>query len=189
MRSTQSDTVLLFDLRRRWFLCVDLSGELYSSVSTPSTGSPTLKGLLRRVQVDQNLIFSSTGQRLKDKDDCLFYRVWLDVAGKREVLYSVGGGQLLTLKAARRKASRTVVETLLGSSAGRKRRSHEVNPSDPLRSQPSHPATVVDQTEQDQAGAVSKETIASCDDPLRVLRPNAPGSPVKTNIADRAEHD
>lgn len=118
------------------------------------------------------------------------------------MLYSAGGGRLLRLEAAEpqaahrkpAKTSRTVAEKFLGPSAGRKRRSQEVNPSDPLRSQsqPSHPARehkVVDQPEQDQAGAVSKETIASCDDPLRVLRPNAPGSPVKTNIADRAEHD
>lgn len=149
------------------------------------------------MQVDLNLVFSCTAQRLKDKDGCLFRRIWLDVVRKRQVLHSVGGGRLLTLKAAgsrTAKTSRTVAETFLGSSAGRKRRSHDVNPSDPLRSQsqPSHPVrehVVVDQPEQDQAGAVSKETIASCDDPLRVLRPNAPGSPVKTNIADRAEHD
>lgn len=148
------------------------------------------------------LVFSSTGQRLEDKDDCIFHRVWSDVARRREVLFSVGGGRLLRLKAAQRrtawgkpmKTSRTVGEIFFGPSVGRKRRSQEVNPSDPLRSQsqPSHPVRehiVVDQPEQDQAGAVSKETITSCDDPLRVLRPNAPGSPVKTNIADRAEHD
>lgn len=76
----------------------------------------------------------------------------------------------------------------------RKRRSEEVNPSDPLGSQslpsyfakehkdPSH-----GQPEQDQAGTVSKETITSCDDPLRVLQPNGPVSPVKTNIAEWAE--
>lgn len=171
LRSAGSDAALLFDLRRRWFLCMDLSGELYSS-------------------------------RLTDEDNCLFRRAWSDVARKRQVLYSAGGGRLLRLKAAQRRAarrkpaqtSRTVAETFSGPSAGRKRRSQEVNPSDPLRSQshPSHPVRehrVVEQPEQDQAGAVSKETITSCDDPLRVLRPNAPGSPVKTNIADRAEHD
>ena len=75
----------------------------------------------------------------------------------------------------------------------RRRRSEEVNPSDPLRSE-SHPSRSAKdaehgQPEQEQAGAVSKETITSCDDPLRVLRPNGHGSPVKTNIADRAEHE
>ncbi|RVE72352.1 hypothetical protein OJAV_G00061100 [Oryzias javanicus] len=76
--------------------------------------------------------------------------------------------------------------------ARRRRRSKEVNPSDPLMSEthPSLPAKDGDksQPDQDRAGAVSKETITSCDDPLRVLRPNGAGSPVKTNIADRAEH-
>lgn len=71
-----------------------------------------------------------------------------------------------------------------------------MNPSDPLRSQsdPSH--SVKDhvdadprQPEQDQAGAVSKETINSCDDPLRVLQSNGPVSPIKTNIADRPDQD
>lgn len=33
VRSDKSDAVLIFDLRRRRFLCVDLRGELYSSVS------------------------------------------------------------------------------------------------------------------------------------------------------------
>lgn len=70
----------------------------------------------------------------------------------------------------------------------RRRRSEEVNPSDPLRTE-SHPAPPVMDAEQNQAGAVSKETITSCDDPLRVLRPYGHGSPVKTNIADRAEHE
>ncbi|KAM9815919.1 uncharacterized protein LOC133157272 isoform X1 [Syngnathus typhle] len=79
----------------------------------------------------------------------------------------------------------------------RQRRSEEVNPSDPLRSesQPSH--SVNDhkesdhrQPEPDQTGAVSKETIPSSDDdPLKVLHANGPVSPVKTNIADRAEQE
>lgn len=191
--------MLLFDLKRRRFLCMDLSGELFSSVSAPLLGNLDSKlPFETRARLIKNLVFSSTGQRLKDEGECLYHRVWSDSVRKRQVLYSVGGGRLLTLKAAGTKTtgtSRTVAETLLGSSAGRKRRSHDVNPSDPLRSQsqPSHPVRehkVADQPpEQDQAGAVSKETIASCDDPLRVLRPNAPGSPVKTNIADRAEHD
>lgn len=31
--------VLLFDLRRRWFLCMELSGELYGSVSASLKGN------------------------------------------------------------------------------------------------------------------------------------------------------
>lgn len=83
---------------------------------------------------------------------------------------------------------------LLDPLAKRQRRSEGVNPSDPLRSQsrPSyfardHKDQSHGQPEQDQAGAVSKETIASCDDPLQVLQPNGPVSPVKTNIAKWAE--
>lgn len=71
-----------------------------------------------------------------------------------------------------------------------------MNPSDPLRSQadPSHSAKEPAGSdhrppEQDQAGAVSKETINSCDDPLRVLQSNGPVSPIKTNIADRPDQD
>lgn len=105
------------------------------------------------------------------------------------VFYSTGGGQLLKMKSAKLRTA-----ALLDPLAKRSRRSEGVNPSDPLRSQ-SHPsyfardhkASSHRQAEQDQAGAVSKETITSCDDPLRVLQPNGPVSPVKTNIAKWAE--
>lgn len=68
-----------------------------------------------------------------------------------------------------------------------------MNPSDPLRSEAHPPHSVLDpkdpdqQPEQDQAGAVSKETITSCDDPFKVLQPNGPVSPVKTNIAEQEQ--
>lgn len=71
-----------------------------------------------------------------------------------------------------------------------------MNPSDPLRSQsdPSHSAKEPTGSdpglpEQDQAGPISKETLSSCDDPLRVLQSNGPVSPIKTNIADRPDQD
>lgn len=99
--------------------------------------------------------------------------MWL--GRRRDLLSSVSGGQLFKV-------------------SSRRRRSEQVNPSDPLRSQPrpSHPAKEhkdldQGQPERDQAGAVSKETITSCDDPLKVLQPNGPVSPVKTNIADQAQ--
>lgn len=120
------------------------------------------------------------------------------------MFYSISGGRLLKLDRAelqvahqeRPESSSALVERFLGPLVRRQRRSQEVNPSDPLRSE-SHPSHSVKdhkdadhgQPEQDQAGAVSKETITSCDDPLRVLQPNGPVSPVKTNIADRAEQD
>jgi len=112
--------------------------------------------------------------------------------------------RLLKLRAAELRAAEleppepswALAESFLGPLVKRQRRSEQVNPSDPLRSQshPSHPAkehkdAEPRQPDQDQAGAVSKETISSCDDPLRVLQPNGPVSPVKTNIADRAEQD
>lgn len=121
-----------------------------------------------------------------------------------DVLYSTNGGWLLKLdRAEGQDAPREspeppsgVLERFLGSLVKRRRRSEEVNPSDPLRSE-SHPTLPVkdhqdaDQgkLEQNPAGAVSKETITSCDDPLRVLHSNGPVSPVKKNIADRPEQD
>lgn len=148
--------------------------------------------------------FFSTKQRQKDREDCLFQRIWLDLANHHDVLYSISGARLLKLeggvpRVARREppdSSSALVERFLGPLVKRRRRSEEVNPSDPLRSQshPSHSAkdhkdAAHGQPEQDQAGAVSKETITSCDDPLRVLQPNGPVSPVKTNIVDRAVQD
>lgn len=127
--------------------------------------------------------------RQKDRD-CLFQCIWLDLANHREVLM---GRRLLKLEGAElRVAHQEPPEPPLALVkkfylVKRQRRSEYVNPSDPLRSEshPSHSA----KPDQDQAGAVSKETITFCDDPLRVLQPNGPVSPVKTNIADRAEQD
>ncbi|KAI4825378.1 fibroblast growth factor 23-like [Pseudochaenichthys georgianus] len=171
VRTDTSNFVSIFDLRRKRFLCMDSKGELYNS-------------------------------RQKDREDCLFQRIWLNLSNQRDVFYSTSGGRLLRLEAAELRGTHQehpgpspgLVEQLLGPLAKRHRRSEGVNPSDPLRSQPSHSATDhqdVDQVQpdQDQAGAVSKETITSCDDPLRVLQPNGPVSPVKTNIADRAEQE
>ncbi|XP_029290642.1 fibroblast growth factor 23-like [Cottoperca gobio] len=171
VRTDTSDFVSIFDLRRKQFLCMDSKGELFNS-------------------------------RHKEREDCLFQRIWLDLANQRDVFYSTSGGRLLKLQGAELRVahqeppepSSALVESFLGPLVKRQRRSEEVNPSDPLRSQPSHPAmdhkdADHGQPEQDQAGAVSKQTITSCDDPLRVLQPNGPVSPVKTNIADRAEQD
>ncbi|XP_035521214.1 fibroblast growth factor 23 [Morone saxatilis] len=173
VRTDTSNFVSIFDLRRRRFLCMDVKGELYNS-------------------------------KQKDREDCLFQRIWLDLEDHHDVLYSMSGGQLLKLKGAELRdahqeppePSSTLVERFLGPLVKRHRRSEVVNPSDPLRSEshPSHSAkdhkdADHGQPEQDQAGAVSKETITSCDDPLRVLQPNGPVSPLKTNIADRVQQD
>lgn len=74
-------------------------------------------------------------------------------------------------------SSRQRKKLLLHPLVSRQRRADPVNPSDPLRSEshPSNPAAKEHQepdpevSEQEQAGAVSKETITSCDDPLKVL--------------------
>nr|XP_040019564.1 fibroblast growth factor 23-like [Gasterosteus aculeatus aculeatus] len=180
VRTATSNLVSIFDLRRKRFLCMDSTGDPYSS-------------------------------RQADADDCLFQPVWLDAADPHDVFNSISVGRRRfgplgsELGVAYRQPpklssssspSSSLVERFLGPSVKRRRRSDAVNPSDPLRSHshPSHSAQDhkdVDhrQPDQDQAGAVSKETITSCDDPLRVLQPNGPVSPVKTNIADRAEQE
>ncbi|XP_018559033.1 fibroblast growth factor 23 isoform X2 [Lates calcarifer] len=173
VRTDTGNFVSIFDLRRKRFVCMASNGELYVSAK-------------------------------KDKEDCLFQRIWLNLVNHHDIFYSTSGGRLLELKGAELRSvhqeppepSSAMLERFLGPYVRRQRRSEEVNPSDPLRSHshPSHSAkdqkdTSHKQPEQDQAGAVSKETITSCDDPLRVLQPNGPVSPVKTNIADRAEQD
>lgn len=171
VRRETSNFVSIFDLRRKRFLCMDSEGELYNS-------------------------------RQKNREECLFQRIWLDFDNGRDVFYSTSGGQLFNLDAAELRVSHqelaeppsSLIQKFLG--VRRQRRSEEVNPLDPLQTE-SHPSLSVKvhkdadvrQPEQDQTGAVSKETIKSCDDPLRVLQDNGPVSPVKTNIAERAEQD
>ncbi|KAM9854305.1 uncharacterized protein ACBR49_002908 [Aulostomus maculatus] len=147
-------------------------------------------------------VFLMPKQRKMDREDCLFWRIRLNVPNQRDIFYSVTGGQQLKLEQTQQNAAGdpstpapVFLKRFLVPMVKRQRRSETVNPSDPLRSEshPSHPVNTKDvthgQPEPDQAGAVSKETIASCDDPLKVLQPNGPVSPVKTNIADRAEQD
>ncbi|XP_068595048.1 uncharacterized protein [Brachionichthys hirsutus] len=162
----RNNFVPLFDLRRRRFLCMGFKETLYNS-------------------------------KQKD-DDCLSQRVRLDLPNGHDAFYLLRGGRLLKLGGAdQRMTAReppkllpALVERFLGPLLKRRRRREEVNPSDPLRTE-SHPQNSakdhqdVDhvQAEQDQTGAVSKETISSCDDPLQVLQPDVPDSPVKINIA------
>lgn len=163
--------VSIFDLRRKRFLCMDSNGELFHS-------------------------------RQKDREDCLFQRILLDLANHHDVFYSTSGNLLLKLVGNELRASHweppepSTALIKRSPSIRRQRRSEEVNPSDPLRSgaHPSHTGKDPKdadhgQPEQDRAGAVSKETITSCDDPLRVLQSKGAVSPVKANIADRADQD
>ncbi|XP_008304648.1 fibroblast growth factor 23-like [Stegastes partitus] len=168
VRTDTSSSVSIFDLRRRRFLCMDSTGELFNS-------------------------------RQKDREDCLFQRVWFDLADQHDLFYSTGGNRLLRLVGSQSHWEPPEPSSALTKrrpSTRRQRRSEEVNPSDPLRSESHPPHSAKDpkdadhsQPEQDRAGAVSKETITSCDDPLRVLQSKGAVSPVKANIADRADQD
>uniref|UniRef100_A0A3Q2GGY3 Uncharacterized protein n=1 Tax=Cyprinodon variegatus TaxID=28743 RepID=A0A3Q2GGY3_CYPVA len=123
---------------------------------------------------------------------CPFWHVWLNLAEHPDMFsfesekwwLKLGGRDLRVVHRAPPEGSSALLERLVK----RQRRSEEVNPSDPLRTE-SHPAPPAKDAEQNPAGAQSKETITSCDDPLQVLRPPGHGSPVKTNIEDRAEHE
>ncbi|XP_061773997.1 uncharacterized protein LOC133563719 [Nerophis ophidion] len=162
VRTNGSDVVSIFDLRRKQFVCMDSKGDLYNS-------------------------------RQKEGKDCFFYRIGF---------YSPRESQppISSLES----SHPSFLKRFLAPLVKRQRRSEEVNPSDPLRSESDplrpeiHPTHSVQdhkesdhlQPEQtDQAGAVSKETISSCDDPLKVLHANGPVSPVKTIIEDRAEQE
>ncbi|KAM9807931.1 uncharacterized protein ACB057_005760 [Neosynchiropus ocellatus] len=163
IRTDTTNVVSIFGLKGKEFLCMDSNGELYNS-------------------------------RNNGRDDCHFERIRTEPS---EVFHSLSAGRLLTLQVTKRrvgqrkspKAPSAVLKRLFRGLIKRKRRSEEVNPSDPLRSEPdpSHQDPDLGQPDQDQAGSMSKETITSCDDPLKVLQPSGPESPVKTNIADRAQ--
>uniref|UniRef100_A0A3P9MWT2 Uncharacterized protein n=1 Tax=Poecilia reticulata TaxID=8081 RepID=A0A3P9MWT2_POERE len=105
---------------------------------------------------------------------CLFRHIWFRQAERHDPFSSVSRSWLVKLGVGGPGAVRGGPPD--GRSVKRQRRSEEVNPSDPLRTE-SHPSPPVKDVEPNQAGAVSKETITSCDDPLRVLRPNGHGSP------------
>lgn len=126
----------------------------------------------------------------QDGEDCLFQ----PVENHRHVFSSTGGNRLRLEGTESRTSHREPPEPSWALRKRRQRRSEEVNPSDPLRSEP-HPShkdpkeSDHSQPDQDRAGAVSKETISSCDDPLRVLQSKGAVSPVKANIADRPDQD
>ncbi|XP_061826207.1 uncharacterized protein [Nerophis lumbriciformis] len=107
--------------------------------------------------------------RQKESKDCLFYRI---------DFYSAPSGSQLPISSLE-SSHPSFLKRFLAPLVTRQRRSEEDHKeSDHL--QPEQP---------DQAGAVSKETISSCDDPLKVLHANGPVSPVKTIIEDQAEQE
>ncbi|KAJ0029623.1 hypothetical protein NQD34_004620 [Periophthalmus magnuspinnatus] len=162
VKTHTSNFVSIFNLRRKRFLCMDQEGELFDS-------------------------------KHSDTEDCLYQRLWLDWPIKHDVFYSTRAARLLKLQgielnvAMQESSQMTDIRYRLLERLTRQKRSEEVNPSDPLRSE-THPARnqkESDNLNRDQTGAVSKETITSCDDPLKVLQTNGSGSPVKNNIGDQ----
>lgn len=142
----------------------------------------------------QGALFNS---RQRDTEDCLFQRLWLDWPIKHDVFYSTRAARLLKFQGVdfditKQESSEDVQSRLLKRMLKRQKRSEEVNPHDPFESEahPTRPAKTPkeDPVNRDQTGAVSKETITSCDDdPLKVLQTNGPRSPVKKNIGGQAE--
>lgn len=200
LKTDKSNFVLIFNLQKRRFLCMDSKGQLYHSVSINKLQPKEACGG-KPCQHTWLCVPFSTRQKLKNGEDCLFQRIWLDLATPYQVFYSVSGGELLKqergkLRVIRQHQPETLSALWERFLVKRRRRRHEVNPSDPLRSQPDPPHSAKEPTdsdprlpEQDQAGPISKETISSCDDPLQVLQSNGPVSPIKTNIADRPDQD
>lgn len=138
--------------------------------------------------------------RQRDTESCLFQRLWLDWPNKHDVFYSTRAARLLKFqgvdfsitKQESSELSSDVWHRLLKRTLKRQKRSEEVNPADPFRSEAlsPHPPNThkePDPPNRDQTGAVSKETITTCHDPLKVLQTNGPESPVKSNIGDHAE--
>ncbi|CAL9697202.1 unnamed protein product [Knipowitschia caucasica] len=163
VKTQSSIFVSIFDLKHKDFLCMDQKGEMFSS-------------------------------KHSETQDCLFQRLWLQWPLRHDVFYSTRAARLLKIQGLQlnvelQSSEREDIRRRFLERLKRPKRSQEVNPSDPLRSE-THSATnpkETDHSNRDQTGAVSKETITSCDDPLKVLQSNGSGSPVKNNIGNQAE--
>lgn len=169
VKTPSGNFVSIFDLRRKRFLCMDREGELFNA-------------------------------RQRNTEDCFFQRLWLDWPDKHDVFYSTRAARLLKFQGAdlgiaKQELSEIQADVrhwLLKRMLKRQKRSEEGSLSDPVRPEAHPPQSPMtqrepDQPNVDQSGAVSKETISSCVDPLKVLQTNGPGSPVKSNIGDQAE--
>ncbi|XP_024279694.1 fibroblast growth factor 23 [Oncorhynchus tshawytscha] len=121
-------------------------------------------------------LFSSMDSR----KECLFQQ--LQMENHVDLFYSSSNGLLLHLEGAKIHVKRH--DLLKRHLVYRKKRSQQVNAENPE----AEPIMSDQDMQQDQerAGAVSKETITSCDDPLRVLHSNSPGSPIKTAVEKTA---
>ncbi|XP_038857422.1 fibroblast growth factor 23-like isoform X1 [Salvelinus namaycush] len=123
-------------------------------------------------------LFSSM---MDSRKECLFQH--LQMENHVDLFYSSSNGLLLHLEGAKIHVKRH--DLLKRHLVYRKKRSQQVNAENPE----AEPIMSDQDMQQDQerAGAVSKETITSCDDPLRVLHSNSPGSPIKTAVEKAAK--
>ncbi|XP_030642799.1 fibroblast growth factor 23 [Chanos chanos] len=158
---TSKGCLSMFSVRNQRFLCVDSNGKLYTSTD-------------------------------RKNQDCLFH--YVREKKQREILLSCRDGTLLNLRefTAHAKSPGSAETSALyvlrrhdaprEHTQNRRKRSQEVDPSDPLGSEnPDTRPTYDQKQDQDQdpqqASSISKETIRSCDDPLQVLLSNSPVSP------------
>lgn len=99
-----------------------------------------------------------------------------------DVFYSSSNGLLLLLE--RAEIPVKGYDLLKRHMVYRRKRSQQENPdADSIMED----QDLAMQQDQERAGAISKETITSCDDPLRVLHSNSPGSPIKTAVEKTAK--
>uniref|UniRef100_A0A8C8IDE8 Uncharacterized protein n=1 Tax=Oncorhynchus tshawytscha TaxID=74940 RepID=A0A8C8IDE8_ONCTS len=121
--------------------------------------------------VDSNLLSQITSHSLKE---CLFQHRRME--NHVDVFYSSSNGLLLLLEGAEIPVKG--YDLLKRHMVYRRKRSQQENPdADSMEDQ-----DLAMQQDQERAGAISKETITSCDDPLRVLHSNSPGSPTKLAV-------
>jgi hypothetical protein len=108
------------------------------------------------------------------RKECLFQHRRME--NHVDVFYSSSNGLLLLLDGAEIPVKG--YDLLKRRMVYRRKRSQQENPNaDSMQDQ-----DLAMQQDQERAGAISKETITSCDDPLRVLHSNSPGSPTKMAV-------
>uniref|UniRef100_A0A8C8IEJ8 Uncharacterized protein n=1 Tax=Oncorhynchus tshawytscha TaxID=74940 RepID=A0A8C8IEJ8_ONCTS len=122
--------------------------------------------------VDSNLLSQITSHSFRK--ECLFQHRRME--NHVDVFYSSSNGLLLLLEGAEIPVKG--YDLLKRHMVYRRKRSQQENPdADSMEDQ-----DLAMQQDQERAGAISKETITSCDDPLRVLHSNSPGSPTKLGV-------
>ncbi|XP_038842807.1 fibroblast growth factor 23-like [Salvelinus namaycush] len=109
------------------------------------------------------------------RKECLFQHRRME--NHVDVFYSSSNGLLLLLEGA--EIPEKGYDLLKRHMVYRRKRSQQENPdADSIMED----QDLAMQQDQERASAISKETITSCDDPLRVLHSNSPGSPIKMAV-------